>query len=76
MRSTVKKTNEDRYVGSLLGFSEAVLSGTTTASVLTGNIEGERRAAQEIGIRTVLAKTYSNFWVGEGAGPADVYCGR
>jgi cytosine/adenosine deaminase-related metal-dependent hydrolase/nucleoside 2-deoxyribosyltransferase len=64
-----EKTNDDRYIGSLLGFAEAVLSGTTSASVLSGNIEGESRAAQEIGIRVVLAKTYSNFWVGDGVGP-------
>ncbi|MBI2426414.1 MAG: amidohydrolase family protein [Candidatus Kerfeldbacteria bacterium] len=63
------KSDEDRFWASALAYAEAVTSGTTTVSVLTGSLDGERRAADLIGIRASLSKAYSDVWRGVGVGP-------
>lgn len=65
----IQKNDRDRFWSSLLAYAEGVLTGTTTVSVLTSSIEGERAAAENIGIRAVLSKAYHDVWSGEGQGP-------
>lgn len=65
----VYKNDRDRFWSSLLAYAEAVFCGTTTVSVLTSALEGERAAAEDIGIRAVLSKAYGDIWRGEGRGP-------
>lgn len=65
----IHKNDRDRFWSSLLAFAEGALTGTTTVSVLTSSIEGERVAAENIGIRAVLSKAYHDVWNGQGQGP-------
>lgn len=65
----VHKDDRDRFWSSLLAFAEGALAGTTTVSVLTSSIEGERAAAENIRIRAVLSKAYHDVWNGQGQGP-------
>lgn len=65
----VKKSDDDRYWTSLLGFSQTLLSGVTSTAVLTSNIVGEAKAAKKLGLRTFLAKSYSDVYLKDGPAP-------
>ncbi|MGH2736513.1 MAG: amidohydrolase family protein [Actinomycetota bacterium] len=47
-------TEEDSYVGGLIAFGEMLLAGVTTSVVMTRHFEGAARAAQALGVRSVV----------------------
>ena len=57
-----KFTKEDNYWGSKLAILEMIRSGTTAFNDMYFNMEGTARAADEMGIRAVLAYGFVDLW--------------
>lgn len=60
---------EGQYVASLKSMMSALKKGVTTFGLFTSRIESDARAAEEIGVRSVINYCQNNQWIGSGKSP-------